>query len=186
MSDRGLGHFPIAGPKNSSSSLELCHAVFFLFFSVFFFCFVFFFLTLGTIKAAHTGALKENRGLASPQMSNHDMISPPLCNQKQSFPPDSWLALLGGYVYSQENQCQYSSNHASLPHVSVSVRASTPWHGSQIGSAWHHVHQNIYSVPFNMPPTPHLTSQKSLLLFFHFNLNLLTCDGKNPTHVFHQ
>lgn len=112
MSDRGLGHFPIAGPKNSSSSLELCHAVFFLFGFLLFFVF---FLTLGTIKAAQTGALKENRGLASPQMSNHDMISPPLCNQRQSFPPDSWLALLGGYVYSKENQCQYRSNHASLP-----------------------------------------------------------------------
>lgn len=32
MSDYGLGYFPIAGPKNSSFSLELCHAVSFCIF----------------------------------------------------------------------------------------------------------------------------------------------------------
>lgn len=31
MTDYGLGYVPIAGPKNSSSNLELCHLVPFLF-----------------------------------------------------------------------------------------------------------------------------------------------------------
>lgn len=144
MSDYGLGYFPIAGPKNSSFSLEPCHVVSFCIFCPWGY-------------KSSTGSAEQRIEPLLPRHDGQTMIPislTPLSNQTQALPQDSWLPMPVGYDEREEDQHQYNSNHANLsilPHLSISVGASTPWHSSQIWSAWHHFyHQSIYWFFFHL------------------------------------